>query len=132
MKRTFVLSHEEARRRAIDCVRTAPEGYTVTVAEPTRTLEQNAAMWPILTAFSEQLRWPVNGKMVRLEPDDWKDILTAAFTGEARIAEGLNGGHVFLGARTSKMSKATFGAWLEFLHATAAERGVNLEYACNP
>src|SRR5574337_833639 len=48
-----------------------------------------AAMWPILQAFSDQLDWPVNGRMCRLSPDEWKDILTSAFHREtARLAMG--------------------------------------------
>ena len=70
----------------------------------------------------------VNGKMVKLEADEWKDILTAAFKGESvRLAMGLDGGVVMLGQRTSVFGKAKFSDWLEFLHATAADRGVNIE-----
>jgi hypothetical protein len=39
---------------------------------------------------------------------------------------GLNGGVVMLGLRTSRMSKREFSEYLEFLHATAAERGVRI------
>lgn len=124
-KRTFVLSHNEARIRACEAVSSAPQGYAVTVAEPTRSLEANAAMWPILEAFSEQLEWPVNGRMTKMPAEDWKDLLTAAFRRElARVAPGLDGGMVLLGARTSKFSKREFSEWLEFLHAVAADRGV--------
>lgn len=125
MKQTYILSHQEARRRAQEAVRTAPDGAAVTVGEQSRTLDQNAAQWPYLEAFSEQMEWPVNGRMVRLEPEEWKDILTAAFKGESvRLAQGLNGGMVMLGLRTSKMGKGEFSEWLEFLKATAADRGV--------
>lgn len=126
MKRTFVLAHDEARRRAVECVQNAPDGYRVIVDEPKRSLDQNAAQWPILEAFARQLEWPVNGRMVKLDAEDWKDILTAAFRKEARIAEGLDGGFVFLGQRTSQMSRRRFSDWLEFLKATAAERGVQI------
>ena len=106
----------------------APEGWRVTVQEPTRSLDQNAAQWPILEAFSQQLTWPVNGAMVRMDPEEWKDVLTAAFKGETtRLAMGLDGGVVMLGQRTSKFSKARFSDWLEFLNATAAARGVELD-----
>lgn len=105
----------------------APDGHVVQISEPTRSLDQNSAQWPILTAFSEQLAWPVNGQMVRMTPDEWKDVLTAAFRSEtARLAMGLTGGVVMLGMRTSKMSKREFSEWLEFLHATATERGVTV------
>ena len=129
MKQTFVLAHNLARNRALEAIRNAPEGFCVTVAEPTRSLEANAAQWPILQAFADQLKWPVNGSMESLTAEEWKDILTAAFKRETvRVAMGLDGGMVMLGARTSQMGKREFSEWLEFLHSTAALRGVELEY----
>ena len=107
----------------------APEGYVVTVKEPTRNLDQNALMWVLLDAFSKQLQWPVNGSMVKLEPDEWKDILSAAYRQESqRVAMGLSGGMVMLGFRTSKMTKREFAEFIEFIHATAADRGVQLQH----
>ncbi|MGL4573574.1 MAG: recombination protein NinB, partial [Burkholderiaceae bacterium] len=52
-KRRLVLAHAEARRRAIECVTQAPDGYIVEVSEPTRNLEQNALMWVWLQAFAD-------------------------------------------------------------------------------
>jgi hypothetical protein len=127
MKRVFHLgAHPQARGLALEAVRTAQDGLVVTVGDATRSLEANAAMWPILEAFSEQLEWPVNGRMVKLDAESWKDILSAAFRREsARLAMALDGaGVVMLGLRTSKMGKREFSEFLEFLHATAADRGV--------
>lgn len=125
MKQTFGLVHPEARRRACEAIQAAPHGYVCQIAEPTRSLEQNAAQWPILQAFARQLQWPVNGSMVYMSEDDWKDLLSAAFKREqSRVAMGIDGGFVMLGQRTSKFSKSEFSEWLEFLHATAADRGV--------
>ena len=99
----------------------------VRVKQESRTLDQNAAQWPYLQAFSEQLQWPINGSMAHMEPDDWKDVLTAAFQNETvRLAMGMSGGVVMLGMRTSKMSKARFSEWITFLQATAAMRGVKV------
>ena len=125
MKRTYIMPI--GRQNALEAVRDAPEGFAVTVAEASRTLDQNAAQWPILQAFAEQLQWPVNGRMVAMTPDEWKDVLTAAFRREtARLAMGLDGGVVMLGARTSQMGKKEFSEWLEFLNATAADRSISL------
>jgi len=119
----FQLSHAEARQRAADAVRTAQDGYVVTIKPPTRSLEQNAAMWALLSEFAERLEWPVNGRMVKMDAEDWKHVLTAAFRQEtARLAMGLNGGVVMLGSRTSKMNKREFSEFLEFINAVAAER----------
>jgi hypothetical protein len=128
-RRTFKLAHAEARRRAAAAVAEAPEGYVVTVQEPTRSLDQNAAMWPILQAFADQLQWPVNGQMVWMSADEWKDVLSAAFRRESvRIAMGLDGGMVMLGSRTSQFGVREMSEFIEFLHATAAARDVDLHY----
>lgn len=128
-KRVFKLVHQAARRNAIETVTTAPEGYCVTVSEPTRSLDQNAAMWPILQAFADQLQWPVNGQMVWMSPDEWKDVLSAAFRKESvRLAMALDGGMVMLGSRTSKFSVREMSEFIEFLHATAVAREVDLRY----
>lgn len=127
MKRIYRLVHTLARRNAAHDCQTAPDGWIVSVSEPNRTLEQNAAQWPILEAFAEQLQWPVNGRMEWLTAEEWKDILTAAFrVEEVRLAQGLNGGMVMLGQRTRKFKVKEFSDWLEFLHATAADRGVTV------
>lgn len=122
----FRIASEALRMRIVSAVMEAPIGDFVRISKPPRSLSQNAAQWPILQAFADQLTWPVNGHQVKLDPDDWKDILTAAFKSERRVAEGLNGGHVFLGMRTREMTKAEFSEWLDFLHSVAAERGVRL------
>lgn len=123
----FVLSHMPARARAEGAVRNAPDGYVVTIKPPGRSLDQNAAMWPMLQAFSDQLEWPVNGRMTKMDPEAWKDVLSAAFRKEqARIAMGLDGGVVMLGSRTSKMGKREFSEFLDFINAVAVDRGVDV------
>jgi len=132
VKRTFVLRDREIRMRCAGFVVDEAEADSVVeVGPPKRTLDQNAAQWPILEAFSRQLSWPVNGAQEALTAEEWKDILTAAFRAETyqpRVAPGLyGGGMVLLGQRTSRFSKKEFSEWLEFLHAVAVERGVKLE-----
>ena len=129
MTQYFRLVHAEARRRAAEACLTAPDGHVVKISQPTRTLEQNAAQWPILGAIADQLLWPVNGELVRLTDEEFKDILTAGFRKErVRVAQGVDGGMVMLGSRTSKFKKEEFSEWLEFLHWFCAERDVNLEH----
>lgn len=125
-KRKLILVSPEVRQRAIQAVRDAPGGFVVTISEPSRSLDQNSLLWPLLECFSQQLMWPVNGEMCKLEPEEWKDILSAAFKQETvRLAMGLNGGMVMLGLRTSRMPKREFSEFIEFILATAAQRGVN-------
>jgi hypothetical protein len=126
-KRLFYIT-ETNRDHVAGQVRALPVGYQVKASPPNRSTAQNACQWPILEAFSKQLLWPVNGQMCQLTPEEYKDVLTAAFKQETmpRLASGLNGGVVMLGARTSKMGKKEFSDWLEFLHAAAAIKGVIL------
>ena len=68
--------------------------------------------------------------MVRLTSEEFKDILTAAFNQDrVRLAQGVDGGVVMLGTRTSKMSERTFSGWLDFLNWFCADRGVNVRNA---
>ena len=130
MKQTYVLcpAPHPSRKRAMQAVADAPVGHCVTVSEPNRNLDQNAAMWPCLQAFSDQLEWPVNGVMSKLTPAEWKTILSAAWRRESvRVCPGIDGGMVMLGERTSKLSKREFSELLDFIHATAAARGVELQ-----
>jgi hypothetical protein len=131
MKRTYRLVHEEARRRAATDCYDAPEGWIVTVSEPTRSLEQNAAQWPILQAFADQKQLCINGKMEWVTDEDWKDALTGAFSGEMRMA-ALDGKVIMLPQRTSRMVKSVFSEWLEFLHAMAAQMDVDVDYMKYP
>lgn len=105
----------------------APDGFSVTIKEPGRSLDQNSRLWPMLAAFSDQIQWPVNGRMADLSPEEWKDVLTAGFRQESvRLAAGLNGGVVMIGGKTSKMSKREFSEFIDFIESVAVDRGVVL------
>lgn len=105
-------------------------GHRITVSfeHDIRTLEQNKQQWPYLAALSEQSPWDVNGQMVMISEDDWKDLLTSAFRNEVpRVAQGFNGAPpVMLGLRTSRFKKSDWPEWMEFLRYAASERGVRL------
>jgi hypothetical protein len=130
-KQTFILTAppHPARRNLARALEGSPDGYAVTISEPSRTLEQNSAMWPILACWAKQKEWPVNGVMTKLTPEEWKIILTSAYKREAlRIAQGLDGGMVLLGARTRDFGKKEFSDWLEFLHAASNEHGIDTRH----
>ncbi len=120
MKRTYRLVHTEARQRAAQDCMNAPDGYCVTVSEPTRSLDQNARLWASLTDVSEQVVW--HGK--KLDAEDWKTIFTASLK-QLQVVPNLTGtGFVALGQSTSKMTKSEFSDLLELIYAFGAERDV--------
>ncbi|MEM7468883.1 MAG: recombination protein NinB, partial [Pseudomonadota bacterium] len=105
----------------------AGNGICVTVgkAESIRSLQQNALLWKILSCFSQQKTWIVNGEQKKLSPEDWKDVLSASFMGECRMCPNIAGtSMVILGVRTSKMRKEKMNEFIEFLQATAIELDV--------
>lgn len=120
MKRLFILSHAQARQRALEAVRDAPDGYSVTIAEPKRSLESNARMWAMLGDVARQVVW--YGK--KLEPEDWKHVFSSSLR-RLEVVPNLDGtGFVALGASTSSMSVREMSDMIELIAAFGAERDV--------
>ena len=124
-KRIWKLTGEVAKKAACREILAAPEGHIVTLAEPNRTLDQNAAQWPYLEAFAKQKQLCINGQMQWVTADDWKDVLTGCWNGEMRMA-AFDGKVIMLPQRTSKMGKGAFSTWLEFLIAMSVTSGVEV------
>lgn len=132
MNNQFLLTPDNARQRMKGAWESAcallelGKRCVVTVAEAKgkRTLEQNNKMWAVLTDIANQVEWPVDGKLQKLTPEDWKDILTAGLRKEQRVAQGVEGGFVMLGQRTSKMTIGEMSDLIEFAHMFGAEHGV--------
>lgn len=118
-KRVFRLVHDQARNGAAQYAMSAPEGWVVTFSEPTRTLDQNALLWPLLEDVSQQVDWYSN----RLTAEEWKDVFTAALRKE-KVVPGINGGFVVVGQRTSKMGKREFSDLVELIYSFGADKGV--------
>ena len=107
---------------ALEAVKNAPDGFVVTVSEPTRTLEMNALLWALLTELSNKLPW--HG--IRLSPEEYKDLLSAGLV-KSRVVPNIEGnGFVILGQRTSRMTKAEFSQLIDLIYAFAADHGVEL------
>lgn len=115
----FTLAHKEARQRAIDAVRKAPDGMVVEIRPKSRTLDQNALMWAMLTDLSRQLQWCDRD----LSPADWKCLMTAHLKRHETVP-GLDGGFVVLGAYTSQMTVRDMSDLIELMFAFGAENGV--------
>lgn len=113
------LTGDIARRAACSRIMEAPEGHVVTIAEPTRNLEQNSRLWASLADLSKQVDWYGN----KLTPEEWKTVLTAALRKE-KVVPGIKGGFVVLGQSTSKMSKREFSELLELLYSFGIEHDV--------
>lgn len=89
-----------------------------------RSNSQNRKMWAMLNDVARQVTWPINGVRDYITPEDWKDLITAGLAKHQRIAQGLEGGVVMLGSRTSRMTKKELAELIEYIYATGTERGV--------
>lgn len=120
--KTALTPHNRATlRQQLD---QSPDGWIVEIREPTRSLSQNALMWEVLTAISNQVNW--YGQ--KLTKDEWKDVLTASLK-KQKAVPGLDGGFVVLGARTSKMTIKEMSDVIELAYAFGAEHGVRFPAA---
>jgi hypothetical protein len=97
--------------------------YVLEIRPETRSSEQNARMWAMLTDVSQQVEW--YGK--RLTPEDWKHVFTASLR-KLDVVPNIEGtGFVALGLSTSKMTKRELGDLMELIEAFGAERGVTFK-----
>ena len=120
MKRTLIITGKAARQAIFRLVEAAPEGYAVTISEPTRNLEQNAKLWAMLSDLAQQTDW--HG--VKLSSEEFKDLLSAGLV-KSKVVPNMEGsGFVILGQRTSRMSKRQFAELIELIYAFGADRGI--------
>jgi hypothetical protein len=91
----------------------------VEIKPETRSLEQNARLWAMLTEISQQVDWYGN----RLTPEEWKDVFSAAMK-RAKVVPGLDGGFVVCGQSTSKMTRAEMSEMQTLMEAFGADKGV--------
>jgi hypothetical protein len=110
-----------ARRRAVEAVSNAPDGWVVVVTPSTRSHEQNAALWALLDTIAKTVDW--YGQ--HLTTEEWKDVFTAALHRQ-KVVPGIDGGFVVCGQRTSQMNKKDFSDLLEVINAFAASKGIEL------
>ena len=114
------LVHGQARRRAIEAVQKAPQGYVVRITEPTRSLEQNAAMWPRLDAISKAMP---NGR--KQTTDEWKAIMmNASGVGKVRYLLDIEGNPFPIGYKSSVLKVSEFSELIEFIDWFMADNGI--------
>jgi len=117
--KTFILANDMVRKNAQEAIKTAPQGFFVTIKQPTRSLMQNNRLWALLTDVSQQVDW--YGR--KLAPQEWKDVFTAAMK-KQDVVPGIEGGFVVLGRSTSNMTKAEMNDLQEIISAFGAQHDV--------
>jgi hypothetical protein len=116
---TVRLINDRARRIAADLAFKAPHGSVANFRPATRTNEQNAKMWAML---SDIARTMPEGRM--LTTDKWKSLFMDAIGIPADWEPGINGGVVNVGYRSSRLSKEQMSEMIEQMYAYGAEHNV--------
>ena len=124
MKAVYIIQPEPhpSRRRAMQAVADAPQGYCVTVAEPTRTGAENALLHALIGEIAAKHEWA--GK--KRDAEIWKRLLVASWCrviGESvEILPALDGHGVdIVPARTSALSKRECADLITYIQCWMAE-----------
>jgi hypothetical protein len=115
----YRLANEAVRRNAIRAVMSAPLGHHVRIQEPTRTLDQNARMWAMLTEVS---RAQPEGRQAT--PEVWKQLFMHACGHDVQFEMGLDGKPFPTGFKSSDLTIRQMSDLMEFIAAWASARGV--------
>lgn len=123
-KRTFVLSHSEARRNAAAYCMTAPAGQFVRFSDPTRNLEQNAKLHAAISDIAAQATYL--GR--KLDPIQWKTLLISGHSIATGLGvdmiPGVEGEFVNIRESSANMPVARMASLIEYVLAYGAMNGV--------
>lgn len=119
---TVILSSPHWRAVAKRLIDAAPFDAVVNVKAPSRTTDQNALMWSLLSQIS--IAKP-EGRS--LPPEVWKCLFMASAGFQCTFEPSLDGnGFVPLGFKSSRLNKAEFSDLIEAIHSYAAEHDISL------
>lgn len=111
MAQTVIIRGDSQRFLAKALIDRAPVDAVVTVKEGTRTLDQNAKLWAML---SDIARAKPEGRA--MSPEMWKAAFMSALGHEIIWQPGIDGSPPFpTGFRTSRLSKHQFADLITFV-----------------
>ena len=117
---TLILANRAVRQRCHALIDAAPEGAVVNIRAATRTGEQNARLWAML---SDVARAKPEGRV--LPTEIWKCVFMASVGHQYRFEPSLDGkGVVPIGFKSSRLNKGEFSDLIEAIYAYGAEHGV--------
>ncbi len=119
MAQTIILAGPSQRALAKQLIDRAPYEAIVTVKAATRSNEQNAKLWAMLSDLS---RAKPEGRMHT--PEVWKQLVMHACGHAVQFEIGLNGQPFPTGFRSSRLTKAQMSDLIEWIYSYGAEHGV--------
>lgn len=117
---TIILATDRQRAMARRLIDLAPDRAVVNIREATRTSDQNALMWALLSDVS---RAKPAGRT--LTPDVWKSLFLHSLDHAQRFEMALDGkGMVPVGFRSSRLTKAQMSDLIEMILEYGARHDV--------
>lgn len=117
---TVILSNDHARRLACQLALKAPHGAVCNIREATRTNDQNALMWCLL---SDIARAKPEGRTMKAEL--WKSAFMSALGHEVQWINGIGGYPPFPDQhRSSRLSKSEMADLITFILEYGDRNGV--------
>lgn len=119
---TIILNSPAKREGAKRLIDLAPQGAILNIKPATRSNEQNALLWSLL---SEVSRAKPDGRTHT--PDVWKCLFMQACGHAVQFEVGLDGAPFPLGFRSSRLTKDQMTDLIEFILHYCAEKGVHTQ-----
>ena len=127
MTQRFVLINDRVRENAIRAIRSAPDGYSASVSEPKRSVDQNAKFHAIV---SDIARSPMKWAGKTRTPEEWKILLISghavATQSAGEVIPGLEGEFVAIRESSASMGVRRAASLIEYCLAFAAANGIEL------
>lgn len=124
----LIIQHESDRYKAVNAVRDMPlgkYGLDISIRDGTRSLQQNATLWKMLTAWAASQT--LHGQ--KYDKESWKCVLLQAFGKEAPMLPQLDEqGYFPMGLRSSQLTVREMSEFLEFIIAESAQRGITFPW----
>lgn len=100
MANRFILRNADIKRNAMTAIMDAPANAVVTIAQPSRTVQQNAKLWAML---ADVARCEPEGR--KWVPETWKAAFMHYLGHQVAFCEGLDGCGPFpMGFRSSHLT----------------------------
>lgn len=113
-----------SRTAAHKLVDAAPQGSIMNIRPATRSNEQNALLWSLLSEIS---RAKPDGRTHT--PDVWKALFMSACGHAVQFEVGLDGAPFPLGFRSSRLTKDQMTDLIEFILQYCAEKQISIREA---
>lgn len=121
---TLALVSSEVRAKAVRWCQGCSDGTRVTFEGPKRTLDQNAALWPIL---DEIVRARPTHMGYAMDTQTYKALFLHALGQSIQFVPDLDGrSMVPIGNSSSRLTKAQFSELLDLILAWAAQNEIEI------